>query len=284
MTTTEERVAALRARVPNRWVPALAAARARADWRREAVREDARAQMTFVLEHARPDADLDAAARAYVQVQALRGELRWHPDLLTSLRVEGIEHLRAAQAQGHGVVLSFLHHGYYDGAFPSIARLGFPGHLVAYPYMLTDEAPLWLRQHVVISCLNGGTPVSAAVGVEGMTAILEQGGILALATDVPGRTPVRFLGRDVLGSFGAPRIAAGTGAPMVALTTEWDERGVHVRLHPPIESRGVEPRELLDQVLAVHEPVLLRWPEQTDIPLARWGVPEPAEPAEAARG
>ncbi|MBZ5737660.1 hypothetical protein [Nocardioides mangrovi] len=281
MTTTEQRAARLRARVPERLVPALAAARARAEWRRESVRQDARTQMGFLLDHTRPDADLERVARAYVHAQAVRGELRWHPRLLTSLRVEGVEHLRTASEQGRGVLLSFLHHGHYDGAFPSIARLGFPGHMVAYPYMLTDEAPVWLRQHVAISCMNGGTPVSADVGAAGMVELLERGQILAIATDVPGRTPVRFLGREVLGSFGAARLASAAGAPVVVLTTERDAQGAFVRLHEPLDSRGAEPRDLLDRILAIHEPVLLRWPEHTDIPLARWGLPAPAE---AARG
>ena len=62
-----------------RWSPA----RFRLAWSRPSVREDARAQMRFLLEHTRPDADLEAAARAYVRGQVWRGELRWHPELIT---------------------------------------------------------------------------------------------------------------------------------------------------------------------------------------------------------
>ena len=49
---------------------------------------------------------------------------------------------QAARELGAGVVLNFTHHGQYDGAFASIARNGFPLHMVVYPYMLAEDAPL----------------------------------------------------------------------------------------------------------------------------------------------
>ena len=268
-----ERIAArVRAALPTALLPLLVAVRTRLAWRSAAVREDARTQMRFLLEHTRPDADLDAAARAYVRYQVRRGELRWHPELLTGLRVEGLEHLVDARARGRGVVLNFVHHGHYDGAFPSIARLGVPAHTVVYPYMLEPDAPLWLQQHVRIGTANGGTAVSAAVGTEGLVDLLRRGEVVAIASDVPGRTPLRFVGRDVLGSFGAARLATDTGAAVVVLTSEEDEQGPVIRLHEPLDpARFASPQELLQRMLATHEPVLLRWPEATDIPLSRWG-------------
>lgn len=272
---SEETVARLRAAVPTTLLPALVRARTRAAWRSEAVREDARAQMRFLLEHSRPDADLDEVARAYVAYQARRGELRWHPELITSLRVQGMHWLREARALGRGVVLNFMHHGYYDGAFASIARLGVPGHLVAYPYMLEPDAPTWLRQHVKVATTHGGTPVSAAVGTDGLTALLNDGKVVAIATDVPGRTPLRFAGREVLGSFGAARLAIGTDSPVVVITSEEDDQGPFIQVHEPLlpaEFAGPEP--LLHRMLAIHEAVVLRWPEATDLPLSRWGSVE----------
>jgi len=265
----------VRARVPKALIPALVAARTRLAWRRPAVREDALAQMGFVLEKTSPDADIEAVARAYVRYQARRGELRWHPELLTSLPVEGIDHLLAARAEGRGVVLNFMHHGYYDGAFPSIARLGAPAHLVVYPYMLEDDAPLWLQQHVKVGSMNGGTAVSAGMGTDGLLSLLRRGEILALASDVPGRTPLRFVGRDVLGSFGAARLASLAQAPVVVMTSEENESGPFIRLHEPLDPEAFPtPEDLLEQMLPIHEAVLLRWPEAADLPLSRWGTTE----------
>jgi lauroyl/myristoyl acyltransferase len=238
--------------------------------------------MEFLLAHTRPDADPDAVARAYVRYQARRGELRWHPRLLTSLRVEGVDHLLAARERGRGVLLNFTHHGYYDGAWPSIARHGVRSHMVVYPYMLEPDAPLWLQQHLRIGTANGGTAVSAAVGTDGLLALLRDGHALAIASDVPGRTPMRFAGRDVLGSFGAARLAFDAGAPVVVMTSEEDDRGPVIRLHEPFDPADFDsPQELLERMLEIHEAVQTRWPEATDLPLSRWGtVPtEAADPA-----
>lgn len=274
--TIEHSVARLRAMVPNPLLPALWGLRTRVAWRSEGVREDARAQMRFLLPEL-PEAGLDDVARAYVRYQARRGELRWHPELLLSLRVEGMEHMRAAQAQGRGVLLNFIHHGYYDGAFPSIARLGAPGHIVVYPYMLEPDAPLWLQQHVRIGSANGGTATSAAIGTEGLVALLEEGNVVAIASDVPGKTPIKLFGREVLGSFGAARLPMATGSPVVVLTSEEDEQGPYIRLHEALEPGDFDtPQALLEAMFAIHEEVVLRWPEAYDLPLSRFALPEDA--------
>ena len=273
MSSVSGVLTAARRRVPRRLLPLLYAVRFALAWPRRAVREDARAQMRFLLERTRTDADLDAVARAYVKHQIRRGELRWHPELLTGLRVVGLEHLTAARSRGKGVVLSFAHHGFYDGAFPSIAREGVPCHMVAYGYMLRPDAPAWLRQHVAVATAGGGRAVSAEIGHAGLVELLGRGEVVAIASDVPGRTPVRFAGRDVLGSFGAARVSAETGAPTVVLTTEVDEDGPLIRLHEPLLPSGPgSARGLLDSILRVHEEVQLRWPEATDIPVSRWGA------------
>lgn len=281
--STEKWMARVRTATPEALVPAVHRTRARMAWRSEAVREDAREQMRFLLEHTRPGADLDEVARAYVRYQARRGELRWHPGLLTSLRVKGMHWLLDAKARGRGVVLNFVHHGFYDGAFPSIARLGVPGHMVVYPYMLEPDAPLWLQQHVRIGTANGGTAVSAAVGTDGLVDLLARGEMLAIASDVPGRTPIKLFGREVLGSFGAARLPMATGSPVVVFTSEEDEQGPFIRVHEPLEPADHEtPQALLEAILAIHEEVLLRWPEAYDLPLSRWGTqPPPGGDADA---
>ena len=266
-------VALVRRRIPGVLVPLVVALRCRVAWLRAAVRADARAQMSFLLERTRPGADLERVARAYVRHQALRGEARWHPEAITGLRVVGLEHLTGAQAAGRGVVLSFSHHGYYDGAFPSLARHGICIHLVCYAYMLRPDAPGWLRQHVRVASTGGNVPVSADVGTDGLLALLREGKVVAIASDVPGRTPVRFAGRDVLGSFGAARLASAAGAPVVVVTSERDDSGPFVRLHAPLEPRHFEsPAALLERLLGTHEAAQLAWPEATDLPLSRWRV------------
>jgi lauroyl/myristoyl acyltransferase len=263
----------VRGLVPTAALPWLARARGRAAWRRPDLRADALAQMGFLLGQA-PKAELEQVARAYVEFQVYRGELRWHPDQLTKLRVVGVDHLRVARAKGRGVIVNFMHHGHYDGAFASLAvRHGEPFQIVVYPYMLEPTAAPWLKQHVKVSLQGGGVAVSAAIGTGGMRSLLAHGHTLAIASDVPGRTPVRFAGREVLGSYGAARLAFEAQCPIVVLTSERDAGGAFVRVHPPMQPAGFDsPRALLDDVLAVHEAAVLAWPEATDLPLSRWGT------------
>ncbi len=274
--STELRVGRLRGRVPRPLLPAVVEARTRVSWRSEAVREDARAQMRFLIEHGRPDLDLEATAREYVKFQALRGELRWRPQEITALDVEGVDHLRDAVGEGRGVVISFMHHAFFEGGFASVAGLGLPAHIVCYGYMLRDDAPGWLQQHVRTALAHGGEAFAADRGADEMARLLREGEILGIATDVPGRTPLRFAGRDVVGSFGAARLATSTGSPVVVMTSEQRDDGTpRIRLHEPFEPETFpDPSKLLEAMVAVHEDAQLRWPEAVDIPLARWKLPD----------
>ena len=200
MTTLMSLVEAIRRRIPRALVPLVITARYLLAWSRKGVREDARAQMNFLLEKTRPEADLDQAARAYVRGQVWRGEVRWHPEMVTNKRIVGFEHLLAARELGRGVMLNFMHHGTYEGAFGSISSAGVPLHMIVYPYMVREDAPSWLKQHMRVACTGGGTTVSAEIGTAGIIDLLNRGGkVTAVASDVPGRTPLRFVGRDVLG-------------------------------------------------------------------------------------
>lgn len=275
--STELAVGRARGRVPRALLPALVAARTRVAWRIPKVREDARAQMRFVLGAARPDADVEGAARRYVERQCWRGELRWHPDLITDQPVEGLEHLVAARDLGRGVVLSFMHHGHFEGAVATLGRRGVRVHVLGFPQLLEAGAPGWMQQHAAVAQSQGAVPVLTTAGSEALAGLLLAGEVLCIASDVPGRTPMRFLGRDLVGSFGAPRLAVATGAPVVVMTSELRDGRPAVRLHPAFDPESYpSPQKLLEAVLAVHEPAVLRWPELCDIPTSHWGVPDAA--------
>lgn len=277
--STEMRIGRLRGAVPRALLPAYVAARTRFAWSREAVRENARAEMRFVLEHARPDADIEAAARAYVERQVWRSELRWHLDLVTDQPVEGLEHLVAAYDRGGGVLLSHMHHGHFEGAMATLGRKGVLIHALGSGHLIDADAPGWMQQHAKVALSQGAVPVRADAGVDAMVEILTSGGILTMASDVPGRTPMRCLGRDLIGSFGAVRLAAGTGAQVVVMTSELREGSYLpvVRLHPAFDPADFPtPQKLLETILGAHEPYLLRWPELYDIPTSHWGIPDPS--------
>ena len=230
MTRLAERlVEALRRAIPIPVLPLVVWARFWIAWSRPSVRADARRQMRFLLEVARPEADVEAAARAYVKRMIRRAEIRWHPELLTQQRVAGIEHLTTAYGLGRGVVLDYMHHGYYEGLSPSLARQGVRSHMLGLDHIFGDDAPGWLKQNVRINAAGGGTPVSIAIGSQGIADLLSQGLVVTITSDVPGQTPVTFVGRQLRGSFGAARIATSTDSPVVVATFEIDASG---SLHP----------------------------------------------------
>ena len=274
MSTLANLVNALRRGAPQALVPLLVQVRFWLAWSRRAVREDARAQMGFLLEAARPAADVDAAAKKYVRRMIWRAEARWHLPLLTEQCVEGIEHLLAARDLGRGVIVNYMHHGGYEGLSSSVARLGVRCHMLGFDHIFGQDAPAWLKQNLRVSTHGGNTTVSVKVGSQGIVELLNQGLVVTLASDVPGRTPVHFAGRDLMGSFGAARIAASTDSPVVVATSEVDVEGrPFVRIHEPLHPADFEsPKELLEEMLRIHEPVILTWPEGCDIPLSRWGL------------
>lgn len=258
---------------PDNVLPLLVSARAHLAWAVPSVRAEALRQMAFLLERSRPEADLAEAARGYVAEMARRAELRWHPRLATAVRVEGAEHLLDAVGLGRGVVLSFMHHGLYDRGFPAVARTGVAPYLMVHPYMLREDTPRWLKQHVRLNSIGGGRPVSTEIGSTGMARLLGGGAVVAIASDVPGRTRVGFAGRTVLGSSGAARIAVRTGSPVVLMTSERDAEGERLRLHAGLDPVGSgSPEALLARMLTVHERAVLAWPEAGDLPMSRWGA------------
>lgn len=274
--TASSVVETARRRTPESALPFVVGARSRLAWAVPAVRREARRQMTFLLGTTSPPAEVDRVARRYVREMARRSEVRWHPRVATAVRVEGIEHARVALEPGRGAILSFMHHGLYDRVFTTLSRQGLSLAMVVYPYMLHDDAPGWIRQHVRVNTLGGGRAVSTEVGAAGLAALLREGHMLAIASDVPGRTPVTFAGRDVLGSFGAARLAVETGAPVVVMTSDRDDRGEHVRLHRPLEpATFASAHALLERILLAHERAVLSWPEASDLPLSRWGTSQP---------
>ncbi len=268
-------------------VPLVVRFRAFRDWRNPERRRLAREQMDFVIGELRPEADLDAVAKRFVERNAWRGELRWHPAPLATQEVRGIEHLRDRDPE-RGCVLIFMHHGQYDGLAASVARAGggMEVHGIVHPRMMREDAPTWMKQHFKVLA-GGGTMHSTDIGSDGITQLVLEKKIVGLALDVPGRSATRFLGRDVIGSSGAIHLARGTNSPLVVATSSpgptWSSMPV-VTIHPPLEPADYETADdLRAAALKIQEDAFLAWPEGADWPRTRWtrldegGQPLPEE-------
>lgn len=265
----------IRVHQPGVLTPLLVRLRTIATWARPAGRERARADMRLLLD----DEPSDALARRHVAFSCLRSEARFHPGPLTRQHVVGVEHLAAARARGHGVVVTFVHHGHYEGSFPSVAAAGQPVRVVvaAESVAAGEGAPgseLWRLHHArTITSHPDCSLVSVEIGFWGMLELLGEGGTIGLAVDFPGGTrPVRFLGREWCGMTSAASLARRSGAAVVPLTSHPTGRcGSYVELGAPLlPDDFTDAATFTDAILAAHEPAVRAWPEAYDVPTQMW--------------
>lgn len=232
-------------------------------------------EMRFLLEGSSRADEIPQLARAYAEQALLRKWMRFHPRAITRQRFEGLEWLTTRRDTSRPAILSFTHHHRYDGMWGSLKAAGVEVHALALADILVKDRslPIEVRQHTnVIS--RGGPLVSTAVGSAGLKELLQPGVILGIASDVASRTPVEFLGKKVLGSSGAPRLATDTNSPVIIVTVVRDgEDSHHLRIHEPLEPADfASPEALLDEMLRIHGEAILAWPEAYDTPLTRFGA------------
>lgn len=272
----------IRRNVPDALVPALMRTRLKRAYKNPKRWELARQQMTWLLGAVSTEEEIEAAARRYIERDVMRSELRYHPKLITYMPVDGVEHLVEARSRGKGVVLSFLHHGHYEGFCASVARAEQPLVMLVSPEMLAKDRPEFLKQHLLTGTISGNTVLDASLGMKAILPMFERGEVVGIATDVAGRTSVQFLGQERLGSFGAALIAQKTGAPVVCATAHPDdEHYQRVKLSEPLDPADyASPEDLLKDMLAHQEVAVLAWPEAYHQPTLRWGVlPKDEAPA-----
>lgn len=262
--------AQLRRSLPMPLVRALVRARVALESRRPASMARARAEIGHLL--GSDHRQLDRLARDYLAWELRRAELRWHPDVVGDQQVEGVEHVTAAAARGKGVLLSFLHHAHFEGAFPALRAAGVDLDLVVDPLMVSDDAPDFVAQHAYV-CSTGGRLHSVEMGSRGVIELLGAARNVGMALDAIGRTPVEFLGQPRIGSFGLARIAHEHDVPVVPMTFWPHGRTQRVQLGEPVEPVAFgSAGDLLSHLLGVHEASVRAWPQAYDRPLRRWGV------------
>lgn len=230
--------------------------------------------MRHLLEFTDRADEVPVLARRFAEETMLKTHLRWHPRLITREPVRGIEHLTTLRDPSRSIVLSFMHHYRYEGMFKSLKDKGVDIDILATPLFGDQSTSAPFRHHLSIVA-SGGRMIRAVGGTEKFVEMVKPGMILAIASDLPGRTEVTFLGRRVLGSFGAARIAALSNSQVVVIRAMRDESGSYLQVDPPIEPADYAgPKELLDAMLKRHEEAVLAWPEVVDMPRARFAAIE----------
>ncbi|MGO4256056.1 LpxL/LpxP family acyltransferase [Marmoricola sp. RAF53] len=273
----------VRALMPARFVPAVARRRVGKIYDRPWYREYNELAMTFLLgESSRAD-EIPALARAHAVAAIERRYMRYHPRKTMRQEVRGVEWLTTRRDTSRPVVLSFMHHHRFEGVFGSLKRHGVEVTVLTAPWVIDDERAL-ARQHMKVVA-KGATVRPASGGTAALVEEMKPGVIMAMAPDVAGQTPVEFLGRQVMGSFGSARVAMLANSPVVLVTAHRDGDGSYLQVHEPLEpSDFADPADLLAEILRIHGEAVLAWPEALDVPLERFGAIDfelPGVPASA---
>ncbi len=261
--------------VPLRHIDAVVERRVGRLWDNEQYRAMQELQMRYLLEHTERADEVPELARKFAEYALMRTYLRWHPAQELHQPVRGIEWLTTNRDPDRSIILNFMHHGLYEGLFTSLRNAGAPITILGTPKLLGSETPTGLKQHMKL-VRKGNEYITATGGVDHIQAKVRPGMKMAIASDVPGRTEVTFLGRRVLASFGAALIANNTNSQVVIATSRRDDDGHgYIQIHEPLEPKSfTEPKDLLDEILRQHGEAVLAFPEAVDMPRARWGIVE----------
>jgi lauroyl/myristoyl acyltransferase len=254
--------------VPTRVAVALAARRGRRRWRETAAREAARAAAEAVLG---PGSDVDGVARAHLGETAAREELIRRPRANQHDAVRGLSHLRAARADGRGVLVSYCHVGPFAGFGATVARCTPDVHCIVGDWMFAVD-PNPERQRRMLAWRSmfeaAGVPLIAASGsFHQAVELLRRGEVVMLAFDAPGPQRTEFLGGTVMLASGTARMVSATDAlivPAMRRLVRYRSRSVFA---PALDSRDHDDWSSLHAAVAeVHGRSILSHPAALENP------------------
>ena len=198
---------------------------------------------------------------------------------------EGLDHLRNAQAAGHGVILFTGHIGAWE---LSSFALSLFGHPLSFLVRRIDNPKIEAmidraRTHL------GNRTIDKRSAAREMMEILRAGETLGILVDLNTLDRegifVDFFGRPASTTFMVAKLALRTGAAVLPVFAPWDkERGCFLlKVDPPllIERTGNEQadvRRLTQQYTRIVEDYVRRYPDQWLWIHRRWKTRPPGEP------
>jgi lauroyl/myristoyl acyltransferase len=246
--------------------------------RRPERQADARAAMAAVVGDTARECDLDELALAHLSADARGWEFMWRPWLLEAMPVEGLDRLTGIEP-GRGIVFSTPHYGPLVGlaALPlAIGEIDVAvGEHLAAPTVPAGYNGYQIEQTRRVIVQSGFRPLRAVSSLRAFDRTLREGGRVLLNFDVPGNTPVQFLGKTVELKNGTARMAAATGAVIVPTLPMPRRGGWYVHVDDPVDPREHPSWESALQAVAdVHTRLVLQAPEYLESPLRDGGWAE----------
>lgn len=190
------------------------------------------------------------------------------------VRCEGLEHLRGALAQGHGVILVTPHFGNWEVLVLCLGSMGFPGAVLArrLRYPEYESFLIAMRQARGVATLERSS-------VKAIAQVLRRNHIVGLLPDQDMDALdgifVPFFGRPAHTPVGPAALSLMTRAPLVPCFAIREGRGFRLVVEPPIQpsqttDRAAAIRELTLAWSAVFERTIRRYPGQWVWMHRRW--------------
>ncbi|MGZ6824953.1 MAG: hypothetical protein ACXVF9_21040 [Blastococcus sp.] len=234
-----------------------------------------RAAMAAIVGGTPLEGDLERLAFRHLCAWSRGWELMWRPWLIEKMRIEGAEALAGIEP-GRGVIFSSPHFGPLAGA-AALTRVAGPVHMALGEFMFAPEAPAGYNgyQNEQVRRYLGGrgwVPVRAMGSARTFTRVLSEGGRVLINLDVPGKAPVRFLGKTVELMNGTARLAMSSDAVVVPVVPLPHGRSWTLHLGTPLDPRNFASWEdLLQATVTAVEAFVLQAPEYLENPLRDGG-------------
>ena len=172
-------------------------------------------------------------------------EWMWLPrcstkELLRLTACEGIEHLRAALAQGNGAILVTAHFGNWEMITLSLTALGFKGAVLARRLRYSEY-------EAFLIALRGarGVPTLARGSLKEVATLLRANQIVGMLPDQDidslDGVFVNFFGKAAYTPVGPAALSVMTGSPIVPCVIRRDGTQFRLVVEPPLRApQGVE--------------------------------------------
>ncbi len=270
----------LRRALPRRLVERRALRRGAEIWERSAdEREDAIAAMDAVVGATSRAGEIDRLAREALIERRVETALFWHPWSQTRMEPRAEAQMRAAFAAGRGVLVSSCHVGPHFRATSAIASVGRVPYSVSGPWFFEPPShDEWGRRLARWRKGVPSVPVLSRGSFATLVALLEEGQVVYICFDQPGRRETRFLGKTVLLVDGTARLAVAADALILPVRARRVGHHAWLDVAAPLDPRehaAVE--ELHEALAAVHEHWIMEDPAKLEDPrVSGWaGSTEP---------
>jgi KDO2-lipid IV(A) lauroyltransferase len=210
-------------------------------------------------------------------------------EVISGMKIEGLEHLQAALSRGKGVLLATAHFGSIE--LPGLKLKDFTDFHAVYDAF----RPPYLDRLIQRKRLEKGIDLIPASNIRKMLTVLSSGGTITLLFDRPVEARkgvrVRFFGRDAWVPGGPAVLAMKTGAALVPVyTARLPDKSFESVIYPavswsPSGDRDRDMQTVMQRLMDTLQTVVRNRPDQWYMFRPMWpdsGRLVPSYPREAA--